>query len=491
MRRLFPGGTGSRVSPLDPVGACCTMTRTFMEHPMRLEKDSLGEKQVPDEALYGIHTARSLENFHIAGERMPMEIIRGIIKIKWATARANRTLGLLADDKANAIMDACRRALKGEFDDQFVVDVFQAGSGTSSNMNVNEVLASVASESLGGKRGEKKPIHPHDDVNQGTSTNNVFPSAVKIAVLELSVALLHNLRRVTSSLRAKEKEFTSIFKSGRTHLQDAVPITLGQEFGAWARALEKDTRRIEAARLKLRELGLGGNAIGTGVNTKKDFRPVIIRELGTFLGEVYEGAEDGVEITQFLTDLAEMAAAFKLLAMDLDKLCNDLRLLSSGPNTGFDEVTLPPLEPGSSIMPGKINPSGLEAVNMVCLQVFGLETAVVMACGAGQLELNTHMPLIGFNLVKAAKYLAGACELLAEKVLPGIRANKDVCARNFERSLGLATVLNPRLGYDRVAELVTESRRTGKTLRQVVLEQKILPEDQLNEILRHSTGPNL
>ncbi|MBP7829147.1 MAG: aspartate ammonia-lyase [Kiritimatiellae bacterium] len=458
---------------------------------MRVEKDSLGEKEVPDEAWYGIHTARSLDNFDIAGEPVPLEIIRGLIKLKWATATANAALGMLPAEKASAIKAACLRALKGEFDGEFRVDVFQAGSGTSSNMNVNEVIANVANESLGGKRGDRQPIHPHDDVNLGTSTNNAFPSAVKIALVEKASELLLSLRRLTEEMRGKEKEFGDVFKSGRTHLQDAVPITLGQEFGAWARALEKDVRRVESARLKLRELGVGGNAIGTGVNTKRDFRPFMIRALGTFTGEVYEGAENGIEATQFLTDLAEYSSALKLLALDVGKVCNDLRLLASGPATGFDEIVLPSLEPGSSIMPGKINPSACEAVNMVCLQILGLDAAVAAACGAGQLELNTHMPLIGFNLLRATRYLERGCALLDEKCVRGIRANREVCARYFEHSLGLATVLNPKLGYDRVAELVKESRATGKTLRQLVLEKQILTEEQFNEILRGSTGPNL
>ena len=458
---------------------------------MRVEKDSLGEKQVPDEAYYGIHTSRSLENFDIAGEPMPLEIIYGMVKLKWATADANAALGLLPAEKSEAIKDACRRVLKGEFDNQFAVDVFQAGSGTSSNMNVNEVIANIANESLGGRRGDRRPIHPHDDVNLGTSTNNVFPSAVKIALVEKACSLLLSLRRLIGEIRGKEKEFADVIKSGRTHLQDAVPITLGQEFGAWARALEKDTRRIESARLKLHELGVGGNAIGTGVNTKRDFRPCMVRALGTFTGEVYENAENGIEITQFLTDLAEFSSALKLMALDLDKLCNDLRLLASGPNTGFHEIVLPPLEPGSSIMPGKYNPSACEAVNMACLQVLGLDAAVAAACGAGQLELNTHMPLVGFNLLRATRYMERACALLDEKCIRGIQANREVCARHFEQSAGLATVLNPKLGYDRVAELVRESRETGKTLRQLVLEKRILDEAQFNEILKHSTGPNL
>ena len=458
---------------------------------MRKERDSLGEKEVPDEAWYGVHTVRSLENFHVMGERVPLEIVYGMVKLKWACAKTNRTLGLLSSEKAEAISKACRRILAGGFESQFAIDVFQAGSGTSSNMNVNEVVANVACEELGAARGDRKAIHPNDDVNMGQSTNNVFPSAIKIAGVELSGKLLASARKRRAELRKTEGEFADVLKSGRTHLQDAVPITLGQEFGAYARAIEKDIKRVEAAKLKLHELGAGGNAIGTGVNTKKEFRPVIIRELSLITNETYEGAENGIEITQFLTDVAEMSGAVKLLALDLQKICNDLRLLASGPNTGLREIDLPAVEPGSSIMPGKINPSICEAANMACMAVMGYDHALVLACGAGQLELNTHMPLIGYNLVKAMQIMARACDMLAEKCIAGIVAHRETCTKYFETSAGLATVLNPKLGYDRVAELVKESLATRKTLRQLVLEKQILSAEALDELLKKSTGPNL
>ena len=458
---------------------------------MRKEKDSLGVKTVPDDALYGIHTARSLDNFNVAGERMPLEIIYGMVKLKWACAKANQRLGLLPAKKATAIVQACRLVLGGKFDDQFAVDVFQAGSGTSSNMNVNEVVANVACEWLGGRRGERTRVHPNDDVNKGESTNNIFPSAIKIASVDLSEILLKNLDRLIRQLRKKGTAFAKVIKSGRTHLQDAVPVTLGQEFNAYARALEKDVARVEQAAEKLLELGVGGNAIGTGVNTKKMFRPFIVRELNAITGKRYKVAMDGLEVTQFMTDLAEMSSALKLLALDLLKICNDLRLLSSGPNTGLGEIVLPPVEPGSSIMPGKINPSICEAMGMACMQVVGFDHAVSMACGAGQLELNTNMPLIGFNLVKSFRILERGCAMLASKCVAGIRANRETCAAHFERSAGLATVLNPKFGYDRVAELVKESLRTKKTLRQLVLDKKIMSEKELNRILARSTGPNL
>jgi len=458
---------------------------------MRTEKDSLGEKTIPDGAYYGIHTVRSMENFGAGGEPVPSEVIYGIVRLKWACALANVKLGQLDESKGEAIVKACKRVLNGELDNQFPIDVFQSGSGTSTNMNVNEVLANVANEALGGNKGDRAGVHPNDEVNQGQSTNNVFPSAIKLAAVDLSDTVLTGLDKLTASFRVKGREFSTLLKSGRTHFRDAVPITLGQEFNAYAAALEKDAARIRVARVKLHRLGIGGNAVGTGVNTKKSFRAFIIQELGTITGLPYEPAEDAIEATQFLTDIAEMSSALRLTALDLHKICNDLRLLSSGPNTGLGEINLPPVEPGSSIMPGKVNPSICEAANMACIQVMGNDQVVSMACGAGQMELNTHMPLIALNLVKSLRILAHTTGMLSEKCVDGITANREVCLRHFEMSAGLATVLNPKLGYDRVAELVKEAVRDGKSLRQIVLEKKILSEQELEDILTRSTEPNL
>jgi len=331
---------------------------------MRKEKDSLGKREVPADALYGIHTARSMDNFSAAGDRLPSELIHAMAQLKIACARANVALGLLDKPKGEAIATAGERILTGELDDQFPIDVFQAGSGTSSHMNVNEVIANLACEALGGKRGDKKLVHPNDDVNKGQSTNNVFPSAIKVAAVKSSPLLFEQIQQLVKALKAKGKEFKDILKSGRTHLQDAVPVTLGQEFDAYAAALAKDLVRLRAARKKLFELGVGGNAIGTGVNAPEEFRARVIWELRALTDEPFETASDGIQATQFLTDVAEMSAMLKLLALDLLKITNDLRLLSSGPRTGLGEINLPPVEPGSSIMPGKINPSICEAANM-------------------------------------------------------------------------------------------------------------------------------
>jgi aspartate ammonia-lyase len=458
---------------------------------MRTEQDSLGTVQVPDEAWYGSHTARSLQNFNVAGAPVPRAIIHGIARLKWACALANRSLGLLPSDKTEAIVGACQKILSDEVSDQFPIDSFQAGSGTSTNMNVNEVIANLANAALGRPRGDRNGVHPNDDVNKGESTNNVFPSAIKLACVELATPALASLDTLAAALRAKAEEFQDILKSGRTHLQDAVPVTLGQEFAAWARALEKDGQRIRQARSFLLELGIGGNAVGTGVNTPKAFRLLIVSELSSLTQQTWRAAVDGLEATQFLTDLAGFSATLRCTAADVNKICNDLRLLASGPNTGFNEITLPAVEPGSSIMPGKINPSICEAANMACLQIMGLDHATQLAAAAGQLELNTHMPLIGANLVAALGLLDRMCAMLAGKCIAGIAANREVCYRHFEASLGLPTILNPRLGYDRVSELVKEARRTGQTLRALVLEKKLLTAAELDALLKACTCPNL
>ncbi|MCZ7591695.1 MAG: aspartate ammonia-lyase [Kiritimatiellae bacterium] len=457
----------------------------------RIEKDSFGELAVPADAYYGVHTCRSLHNFDAAGETVPPEIIYGMAKMKIACARANEQLALIDRKKGDAIVAACERVLSGELDDQFPIDCFHAGSGTSSNMNVNEVIANVANEALGGRRGDRGLVHPNDDVNKGQSTNNIFPSAIRVASVDLTKPTLKALRQLIARLEEKAAEFADVIKSGRTHLQDAVPVTLGQEFAAWAHALKKDVKRIERARDNLLEIGEGGNAIGTGVNTKKEFRPLIAKYLAEFTGDAYRPAENGIEITQFLTDKGEMSSALRLAAIDIGKICNDLRLLCSGPNTGLAEIVLPPVEPGSSIMPGKINPSICEAANMAMIQIVGNDAAVQAACAAGQLELNTHMPVTGLNLVKSHRILVRASVMLAEKCIAGIKANRERCYTFFETSGGLATILNPKLGYDKVSALVKESLATKKTARQLVVEKGILTEAEFDALVKNSTGPNL
>ncbi len=455
----------------------------------RVEKDALGEMDIPAGAYYGIHTARSLNNFDVAGRPLPIEIIHAVARLKRACATANARLGDLESTKANAIAAACERVIAGEFDDQFGIDLFQAGSGTSSNMNINEVLANIASEQLGGEKGNHTLIHPNDHVNMGQSTNNIIPSSIRLAAVRLNQALFAKLDRLLASLRLKEREFHDVLKAGRTHLQDAVPITLGQEFGAYSRAIEKAKSRIESARDSLYELGVGGNAVGTGLNTKAEFRKTIIDELNKNCDEKFYPATNGVESTQFLSDIAHYSAAMRLLAGDILKIANDLRLLSSGPNTGICEINLPAIEPGSSIMPGKINPSICEAANMACIQVMGADHVIGIACAAGQLELNTHMPVIGANLIDSIGLLTRCCAMLAEKCVAGITANTEVCFRNFNASTGLATILNPILGYDRTSELVKESLASKKPIKTLIIEKELMDKDALNKLLKNSTGP--
>ncbi len=458
---------------------------------MRIEKDSMGEKAVPEGAWYGIHTCRSLDNFNVADETLPLEIVHAIVRIKAACAAANQQLGLLDQRIADGITTACDKIRGGGYDDQFPVDIFQAGSGTSTQMNVNEVIANLAAVHLGGKAGDRGLVHPNDHVNKGQSTNNVFPSAIRLAGVLLNQALVASLDRLIESFNEKSEQFGRVAKSGRTHLQDAVPITLGQEFGGYARALQKARIRLEEAAKGLLEIGVGGNAVGTGINTKPAFRTTIVEALNKATGVSFKMAQNGIEITQFMTDMGQMSAALKLLALDLLKITNDLRLLASGPNTGLGEIRLPAVEPGSSIMPGKINPSICEAANMACVQVVGYDAAVAMACALGQLELNTHMPLIGTNVVKSFNTLTRTCAMLDDKCIQGIDAREDICRRYFENSAGLATILNPALGYDRVAALVKEGLAEGKNLKTLVLEKKLIDERALEQLLEGAFEPNL
>lgn len=455
----------------------------------RTEKDALGELEVPEEAYYGIHTARSLSNFNVAGTPFPLELIHAMTRLKQACAKANEELGDLNHDEAESIVTACRRVLAGEFDDQFSVDLFQAGSGTSSHMNLNEVIANIANEQLGIPKGRYSRVHPNDHVNMGQSTNNVVPSGIRIAAGQLSHGLLSSARKLKDSLHAKAHEFQDILKSGRTHLQDAVPISLGQEFGAYSRAIEKAVARILNALASLLELGVGGNAVGTGINTRPEFRKLVIEHLNPNCDLEYYPARNGIEATQFLTDIAAFSSSIKALASDVLKITNDLRLLSSGPNTGLAEIRLPSVEPGSSIMPGKVNPTVCEAANMACLQVMGNDHATALASNCGQLELNTHMPLVGAKTVETVKTMQRCCEMLAEKCIAGISADKVACRKNFESSAGLATVLNPVLGYDKVSDLVKEGLKANKTIKDLVLEKGIMKEEQLEQLFNTSTGP--
>ena len=450
----------------------------------RIEKDALGKKEVPKEALYGIHTQRAKENFQISGKTLPLEIFYAIAEIKIAAANANYGLKLLNNKKRNTIIKAAKEILKGKHDKEFVIDAFQAGAGTSTHMNINEVIANRALQLLKRKKGNYKVIHPNDDVNKGQSSNDVFPSAIKMVVVKKIKDLIIALRELKISLSRKAKEFKSVKKSGRTHLQDAVPITLGQEFHAYATTIEKNILRINNNIKYLLELNIGKNAIGTGINTNPKFSKLIIKHLIKLNKIPWKESKDPIYTTQNITDFLQFSETIKSLAVDLNKIANDLRLLSSGPNTGLREIKLPAVEPGSSIMPGKVNPSIAEMLNMVCFQVIGNNEAISEATAAGQLELNVMTPLIAKNLIENIEILTKAIKTFNERCVKGIKADKEVCQYYFEHSVGLATLLNPYIGYDKAAEIVNKSLRTGKTIAQLVLEKKLLTKEQLDKLLR-------
>ncbi|MBR9699216.1 aspartate ammonia-lyase [Candidatus Woesearchaeota archaeon] len=458
----------------------------------RKEKDSLGELSVPKKAYFGVHSTRSLQNFKISNLRWHPELIKAIVQLKLACCRANIDLGLLDGKKARAIQKASYDILRGKFTDQFPLDIFQAGSGTSTNMNVNEVLGNRASEILGKKKGSKF-VHPNDDVNKGQSTNNVIPSSIRVAALTLLPGLVDELGKLQKAFHSKANEFDPVLKSGRTHLQDAVPMTLGQEFNAYSSALKKHIQRLHDTKKFIRVLGIGGNAVGTGLNTSPRFRGLIIKHLKKEMKLGFQVSKNGIESTQFLTDMASLSSILKNTALDINKIANDLRLLSSGPKTGLNEIILPAVEPGSSIMPGKINPSICEAVNMACYQIIGNDQTISLSCAAGNLDLNTHMPVIGHNLIESMKILRNSAKTFAEKCVQGIKANKEQCQWYVENSMALATALNPYLGYDTAAALVKESLKSQKTIKQLVLEKGLMKKDELDKVLdpKKLTKPNL
>ncbi len=463
----------------------------------RIEKDSLGEKDIPGDAYFGIHTLRSVENFQISGIVMHEEIIKAIIYLKISCAKTNLELETIDKGKGETIINASEEILKNfeKYKSQFPIDIFQAGSGTSLNMNINEVIANLAVEILENKKENfgKKIIHPNDDVNKGQSTNDVMPSAMKISAYLLSENLICALENLENVLSNKGNEFKDILKSGRTHLQDAVPMTVGQEFQAYSRAIEKDIGRVNFAGKFLEELAIGGNAIGTGINTPPKFREIIIKHLNFYLKRNFVPAKNGIESVQFLTDIANFSSALKMLAIDLNKISNDLRLLNSGPYTGFSEIFLPAVEPGSSIMPGKINPSICEAINQVCFKVFGNDLTITTSCAAGQLELNTHMPIIAYSLIESIKILTNGINIFAEKAVKGIKANEERCKFYAEHSLSLITALNPILGYDKCAEIAKEAKRTNKSIKEIIIEKKYLSKEEVDKFLnaKFLTGQNL
>ena len=450
---------------------------------VRTEKDPLGPLEVPADALYGVQTQRAVQNFPISGLRPLDAFVKAQIWIKKAAALTHKETGRLEPQLADAIVKAADEVLAGKHDDQFVVDPYQAGAGTSHNMNANEVLANRANELLGGKRGEYKPVHPNDHVNMAQSTNDTIPTNIRLASLSQLDRFVKAFENLRDAFAAKGREFDDIVKAGRTHLQDAMPIRLGQEFTAYAGSIERGTRRVKEAADYLRDLGIGGTAVGTGVAAEAQYPELMVKHLREMTGLELRVGKDRVQLMQSMGDVAGFSAAIRVLAIDLSKIVSDLRLMVMGPRTGIDEIKLPAVQPGSSIMPGKINPSIPEMVNQVCFQVVGLDTTVSMAAEHGQLELNVMMPVIGFNVLLAMRILTNAATVLAERCVKGIEANRDMCEYWVERSAALATALAPAIGYERAAELSKQSVKEGVLIRDLVRRERVIPESQIDKVL--------
>jgi aspartate ammonia-lyase len=446
----------------------------------RTEHDTLGQVQVPDTALWGAQTQRAIENFPVSGLREHPVFIRAFILLKKAAALANRELGVLDEGRASAIVGACDRIL-GDFEsyrDQFPIDVFQAGAGTSFNMNCNEVIANLAN----GEPGKYAPVHPNDHANMSQSTNDVFPTAIRVSALMLLDDFWPAVELLAEALDDRGNAFRDVIKSGRTHLQDAVPITLGQEFKAYAAAVRRAMRLLRDAAAELRILGIGGTAAGTGLNAPKGYRFAVIRHLNELTGIGFEPAGDLREAMQSQLPLGAVSAALRNLALELTRITNDIRLLASGPQTGLAEIILPAVQPGSSIMPGKVNPSMLECMNQIAFQVIGAATAVDYALQAGQLELNVMMPLMAFELLFSIEILKNYLPVLAERCIRGIEADRARCESYYVHSPSLATALNPVIGYERAAEIAKESAKSGKPIPQLLREKKILSEEEIRRI---------
>jgi fumarate hydratase, class II len=451
----------------------------------RIEKDTMGEMQVPSDRYYGAQTARSLENFKIGGDRFPRELIRALGICKLAAARANVGLGVLAAEKAELIERAAQEVIDGRLDDHFPLVVWQTGSGTQSNMNANEVISNRAIEIAGGEMGSKKPIHPNDDVNKGQSSNDVFPGAMHVAAAERVVRhLIPRVEALRDTLRAKSIEFMGIVKIGRTHLMDATPLTLGQEISGWVQQLDNDLRRVEMALDGLYELALGGTAVGTGLNTHPEFPERVAAEIATITGLPFRTAPNKFESLAAHDAIVFASGALKTLACSLMKIANDVRWLASGPRSGIGEITIPENEPGSSIMPGKVNPTQSEAMTMVCAQVIGNDTAISIGGMSGNFELNVFKPVMIHNLLNSIRLLGDACESFNEHCAIGIEPHVKGIQTHLENSLMLVTALNPHIGYDNAAAIAKKAHKEGTTLRQAAMALGLLTDEQFTEWVR-------
>jgi fumarate hydratase class II len=455
-----------------------------MSDDLRTETDSLGPVSVPADALYGAQTQRAVENFPVSGLRLPRRVIRALALIKKAAAEINRDSGALPPHLAEAIVTAAREVASGQHDDQFVVDIFQTGSGTSSNMNANEVIANRAIQLLGGKLGSKTPVHPNDHVNKGQSSNDVFPSAVHIAAAEaVEHDLLPALKALEGALTAKARQFDHIVKIGRTHLMDAVPIRLGQEFSGYAALVTNAIRRIEASVPALAELALGGTAVGTGMGADPNFAHQVILQVAHDAGLRLRQAPNLFEALSAHDGLVGASGALRAAAVSLTKVANDIRWLGSGPRCGIGELLLPDLQPGSSIMPGKVNPVMPEMLLQICAQIIGSDATIAWGGASGNFELNVMTPVMAYNFLQSVHILASGGRLFASRCVEGLEANVERCTELIEKSLALVTALAPRIGYDAAAAIARESVKTGKTIRQLCLEKRVLPSEELAVLL--------
>ena len=450
----------------------------------RKEEDSMGVVEVPEDAYYGSQTQRAVQNFPISGLQFPPAFIHALALVKKCSARINDSLGLLDSKLAAAIAHAAHEVMEGRFDHQFVLDIFQTGSGTSTNMNMNEVVASRANEILTGKKGGRSPVHPNDHVNLGQSSNDVIPSVIHIAALTLIHSrLIPSLESLELILSAKAREFEDVKKLGRTHLQDAVPMSLGQEFSGYARQIELGIARLQAVKPRLKEIALGGTAVGSGLNAHPEFAAKVIALIAEHTRLPFSEAFNHFEAQAAQDAAVEASGALKTLAVSLVKIANDIRWLASGPRSGIGEITIPSLQPGSSIMPGKVNPVIPEAVIQVAAQVVGNDTAITLGGQAGNFELNVMLPVIAYNLMQSISILASVTKAFNEKCIAGITANRETCAAYIEKSLALVTGLVPKIGYDQAAAIAKKAYESGKTIREAAMEESILSESELAELL--------
>ncbi len=451
----------------------------------RIESDLLGDLQVPADAYYGVQTQRAIDNFYISGSKMSdfPEFVKAIAYVKLAAAQTNHELGLLNDTLLNAITQACNELIEGKMHDQFPVDMIQGGAGTSVNMNANEVIANRALEIMGYERADYQHCSPNDHINLSQSTNDAYPTTLKLAVIRMNQTLIERLSLLVDSFRRKGIEFADVIKMGRTQLQDAVPMTLGQEFEAFAATLEEDIARLQNNANLFLEINMGGTAIGTGLNAPKGFPKLCAEKLAKLTGEAFVSAPNLVEATPDTGAYVIYSSALKRMAVKLSKICNDLRLLSSGPRAGLNEINLPPMQPGSSIMPGKVNPVIPEVVNQVCFKVYGNDLTVTFAAEAGQLQLNVMEPVLCQSIIESIVFVQRAIDTLRTKCIDGITANREVCLNMVKNSIGIVTALNPHIGYKNSTKIAKEALETGKSVYDLVLEKGLLSQEKLDNIL--------